>query len=72
MWKKKHIFYFFIRMRDDDVGVEDIFMRDEESRLILFLDVHVFSNLLLWLACISLSQHMLMKIVVGASWEFWC
>ena len=72
MWKKKDIVYFFIRMRDDDVGVEDIFMRDEESRLILFLDVHVFSNLLLWLACISLSQHMLMKIVVGASWEFWC
>ena len=40
MWKKKDIVYFFIRMRDDDVGVEDIFMRDEESRLILFLDVH--------------------------------
>ena len=27
MWKKKHIFYFLIRMRDDDVGVEDNFMR---------------------------------------------
>ena len=25
-----------------------------------------------WSACIRLSRHMLKKIVVEASWEFWC